>query len=134
MSNATKQFEHFLNSKSLKLTFERKTLLQYITGYKGHFTAEDLTKEFKQQNFRNLPLLLEAGIIQKSVGVGKSDYYEFMPSIEKHHDHMICLNCHAVFEFFSPTIEQKQLDICRTFGFKLSHHDHRLFGYCKNCH
>jgi Fur family ferric uptake transcriptional regulator len=141
MSNSGMQnFERLLKDKGLKVTYERKVILEEALGMKRHFDADEFFLYLKEKGYRvsrdtvyrTIPLLLESGAIQKSVGKGKGDYFEVVTH-RGHHDHMICVGCGQVIEFYSKEIEKYQSAICEKYGFRLTFHDHRLFGYCKNC-
>lgn len=141
MDSLMEKFETFLKKKSLKMTSGREAIFKQAIKTKGHFHAESLytslskkkTRVSRDAVFRNLPLLLEAGIIQKSVGQGKSEYYEVIDPKDDHHDHIICTNCSTVIEFFSKRLESIQEEICKKYRFKMTYHDHRIFGLCEKC-
>lgn len=134
------EFRSLLDNKGLKFTFERKTIFEEINRLSGHFDADGLYERFKKKMmrisrdtvYRTIPLLLESGVIQKSVGIGKKDFYE-KTSARGHHDHMICLGCKKYIEFHSNALEELQEKLSRDYKFKLVFHDHRLFGYCEKC-
>lgn len=133
-------FGTLLEKKGLKLTYERKRIFEEVEKLKEHFDADSLYERFKKQSeriargtvYRTLPLLLECGILQKSAGSGKRDFFERTGS-KGHHDHMVCIQCGRIIEFHSDAIEKGQSKACEDFEFKLVFHDHRLFGYCKKC-
>ena len=52
-----------------------------------------------------------------------------------HHDHLVCLQCGRVEEFFDPEIEKKQQKIAKERGFTLQDHALALYGNCvrENC-
>ncbi len=133
-------FCSFLQERNLKLTFERKSIFDKVVRLKGHFNADSLYESLRDEKariargtvYRTIPLLLESGIIQKSVGEGKREFFENQMGKE-HHDHLICLSCHKVIEFHSDEIEKIQENICNHYGFEMSFHDHRMYGHCKSC-
>jgi Fur family transcriptional regulator, ferric uptake regulator len=133
-------FKELLTTRGLRYTHERECIFDEVQRIDKHFNADSLYERFKNRGervaratvYRNLPLLLEAGVIQKSTGDGKRDFYEKTDS-KGHHDHMVCLNCKSVIEFHSDELEEMQERLSRKFNFKLVFHDHRLFGYCQNC-
>lgn len=135
-----KRFKDLLNDQKLKYTFERKTIFNEVAKINSHFDADSLYERFKKKGlrisrdtvYRTIPLLLESGVIQKSVGEGKRDFYE-RTNARGHHDHLVCIRCHSYIEFHSDEIELLQEKICETHGFKPVFHDHRLYGICKNC-
>lgn len=135
-----KKFKALLAEKNLKYTYERRAILDEISRLSAHFDADSLYDRFKKRGlkiardtvYRTLPLLLESGIIQKSVGGGKREFFE-RTSAQGHHDHMVCIRCQTFIEFHSPELEALQDQLARDYSFKLLFHDHRLFGICKNC-
>lgn len=140
LEDTSEQFQALLQEKGLKYTFERKCIYKEVAHLKKHFDADSLYTRFKQKGlrisrdtvYRTIPLLLESGIIQKSVGEGKREFYEPLTA-KGHHDHMVCLRCEKYIEFQSENIEKFQDQVCQEYGFKLVFHDHRLYGICQNC-
>jgi Fur family ferric uptake transcriptional regulator len=134
------EFETHLNGRGLKLTYERKMILDEVTRLKGHFDADSLYARFKKKGlrvsrdtvYRTLPLLLESNVIQKYVGDGHRDFFE-RTGKQGHHDHMVCIQCGKVIEFQCPEIEKLQEQMCKKYSFQLTFHDHRLFGMCQGC-
>ena len=49
---------------------------------------------------------------------------------EHHHDHLVCLDCGRVEEFFDPEIERRQNSVAKKHGFSLSEHALSLYGHC----
>ena len=137
---ALEAFKTLLDQKGLKYTYERESIFDEVQRIDTHFNADSLYERFKKRGariaratvYRNLPLLLEAGAIQKSAGNGKRDFYE-KTSAKGHHDHMVCLGCKKIIEFHSDVLEELQEKLSREFKFKMVFHDHRLFGYCEKC-
>lgn len=138
--NESGRFEALLVERGLKMTYERRYIFEEVSGLKQHFDADSLYERFKNKGlrisrdtvYRTIPLLLESGVIQKSVGEGKREFYE--PTGTKgHHDHMVCVRCGKIIEFHNEEIEAMQEKVCQSYQFKLIFHDHRLFGECSAC-
>ena len=133
-------FEALLKKKSLKLTRERRHIFDTVFRRKGHFDADSLYESIRKDDervargtvYRTIPLLLESGVIQKSVGNGHRDFFE-SKSGRAHHDHMVCIGCQKVIEFHCEEIETMQERVSERYGFKIAFHDHRLFGHCREC-
>lgn len=140
LKNAASKFEELLDQKGLKYTFERKRIFDEVSHCKAHFDADSLYDRFRKKGlrisrdtvYRTIPLLLESGVIQKSVGQGHRDFYE-RTDAKGHHDHMVCVRCAKFIEFQCEEIEKLQDKICEQYGFQLTFHDHRLFGVCQQC-
>lgn len=140
VSDSLELFKELLARKGLKYTYEREFIYSEIQKIDRHFNADQLYERFKNRGeriaratvYRNLPLLLEAGVIQKSTGAGKRDFYE-KTGAKGHHDHMVCIVCSRVIEFHSDELESLQERLASEYKFKIAFHDHRLFGYCEKC-
>ena len=140
LKEQAERFHTLLEKKGLKYTYERKMVFDEVAHLKEHFDADSLYARFINKGeriardtvYRTLPLLLESRVIQKSAGAGKREFFERIGT-KGHHDHMICVKCGKIIEFQCPEIEKSQDKICSEYGFKLSFHDHRLFGSCKDC-
>jgi Fur family ferric uptake transcriptional regulator len=52
-----------------------------------------------------------------------------------HHDHLVCLDCGLVEEFFDPEIERRQQEVAASRGFEIADHALALYGHCtkKDC-
>ena len=133
-------FQELLEQRGLKYTYERKLILEEVLHLKEHFDADSLYERFKKKGlrisrdtvYRTIPLLLASSVVQKSAGSGKGEFFERIGT-KGHHDHMICVRCGKIIEFQCEEIEKLQEKKASEYGFKLSFHDHRLFGTCKDC-
>ncbi len=135
-----KEFEGFIRGKGCRLTGERLKLIEGIRRQRGHFNVDILVTCLRKQGlkvsrdtvYRNLPILLEAGVIAQSFRTSRDTYYECGCS-KAHHDHLICRECEKVVEFKDPRIEKAQHRVAETHRFKLEYHCHQLVGLCKKC-
>ena len=48
----------------------------------------------------------------------------------QHHDHIVCTQCGKIVEFMDKLIEQRQLNVAKEHGFKVSDHSLVLYGKC----
>ena len=135
-----KVFQQALESKGLKVTKQRREILEYLLQSKKHATAEEIYRDLNRKDpslgratvFRTLNLLEDAGFADKiSFPDGRQGYeHKFA---RPHHDHMICVQCSSVIEFSDSTIERIQDRIAKDHGFDLLWHRHEIFGKCKKC-
>jgi Fur family transcriptional regulator, ferric uptake regulator len=127
------------------MTSERELLLKAVCNMKSHFHQDNLQNSLSNEGhdvaattiYRNLPLLVEAGIIRRTCysGVeGKPDAatYEHIWGHE-HHDHLICTICGKKVEFSYHAIEVLQEAVAREHGFTLESHHLELIGTCQEC-
>jgi Fur family ferric uptake transcriptional regulator len=135
------KFQILLKENTLKFTKQRELVLKFLYENEGHFTPEDIYTLLKKQHptitigiatiYRTLGLL-ETSEIASSISFGvQGKKYEL--GLKKHHDHLICINCGNIIEFFDPIIEQKQEEIAKKFHFKMTDHTMKIIGLCQTC-
>ena len=133
-------FRDFLKGKDLKLTPERETVLKEISVLRRHFDIEDLyitlrnkgLKVSRASIYRTVPLLVESGFLEEIKTIEKHTYYEYTFG-KKHHDHLICLGCGKIIEFYSEKLEKLQDEVCKKENFNGVRHLLEIQGYCRRC-
>ncbi|MFN3887479.1 MAG: ferric iron uptake transcriptional regulator [Aquabacterium sp.] len=123
-----------LKSNGLKATLPRIKILEVFqqTAHR-HMTAEDVYKVLLADGsdiglatvYRVLMQFEQAGILSRNHFEAGKAVFELNEG--KHHDHLVCVNCGRVEEFFDPEIERRQQEIAAERGYKL--HDHALSLY-----
>ena len=135
-----KELDHYLETKQLKQTKQRQTVIEVFLESQNHVDAEGLLDNIKSKGFniglatvyRTLNLLREAGIVeQRSFADGRTLFEISHP--DEHHDHLVCLKCGKVVEFENEQIERLQEEIAEHHGFTLTSHRLDLFGRCSDC-
>jgi Fur family transcriptional regulator, ferric uptake regulator len=137
---AIERFARYLSQNGLKMTRERRALLDHVLSVRGHFDVDDLLARLRKAGhhvsratlYRNLPRLVDSGLIHKVEMARGQARYEIMLG-RHHHDHMVCLGCGAILEFESPEVERIQRDVCRRKRFVMTGHTHQIRGYCSSC-
>jgi len=135
-----KAFLKFLKTKGQRLTRERSVILQKTLSCNGHFDPESLYIQIKKTGlkasrasvYRTLNLLYECGLIEKVRKTEHGTVYENI-SGQRHHDHMLCITCGCVIEFYSQGLERLQTNLCKRQGFEGVNHTLEIRGYCKKC-
>ncbi len=126
-----------LKSAGLKSTLPRlKVLSLFESGSERHLSAEDVYKKLLASGddvglatvYRVLNQFEQAGLLVKHHFEGDKSVFELNQG--DHHDHIVCLQCGRVEEFYDATIEQRQKKAAAERGFEL--HDHSLYIYA-NC-
>ena len=134
------RFEEYLRTHRLRLTRERRTVLEVILSRAGHFDAEELLQFLRSRRrpvsratlYRTLEHLTAAGLVKKhSFGRGQAQYEHVYG--RQHHDHMVCERCGLVIEFVDLEIEKLQDEVCRRHGFVSTNHVMEIFGICSDC-
>lgn len=140
MKEAERLFTQFLESRGLKLTSQRRTILRQAVEADGHFSAEKLLGLSKKADstiskatvYRTLSLLKESKVLEEQdFGDGRKLYERAQG--RKHHDHLICIKCGRIIEFENEPIEKLQDSEAKKHRFKVVYHSLKLFGFCKFC-
>ncbi len=133
-------FYECLRQKKLKRTTQRDIILDVFLQSKGHLSSEDLYQRVRHVDssigfttvYRTLKLLLDCGLAhQVHVGDGYTRYEQGFHY--SHHDHLICLRCNEITEFFSERLEAIQEEIVQRHNFKMRDHSLRIWGICQKC-
>ena len=137
---AAGQFAEYLNRKRLRMTSERKAILDRVLTLRGHFNVDELHAVLNESGlavsratlYRTLPVLVEAGMVHKlEMERGQARYEPIFG--RHHHDHMVCLGCGEIVEFESDAIERIQKEVCRRKKFRMTGHTHQIRGFCARC-
>ncbi|MGH9761852.1 MAG: Fur family transcriptional regulator [Blastocatellia bacterium] len=133
-------FHEHLRKTRLKRTAQRDLILDVFLGAEGHVSSEDLYAMVKAKDpsvgfttvYRTLKLLRDSGLARELESYDGTTLYEHDYK-HTHHDHLICVRCGKLIEFYSEEIEKLQDQIVRQYRFKPLHHSHRIFGICSAC-
>ena len=126
-----------LKSTGLKATLPRLKILEvFQTSDIRHLTAEDVYKHLLTEGsdiglatvYRVLMQFEQAGILTRSHFESGKSVFELNEG--KHHDHLVCLDCGRVEEFYDPEIEARQREIAQARGFQLQEHALSLYAGC----
>ena len=124
-----------LKSTGLKATLPRLKILDvFRKGAQRHMTAEDVFRVLLEERsdiglatvYRVLTQFEQAGILSRSHFESGKAVYELNEGT--HHDHMVCLDCGRVEEFYDAEIERRQHDVARTKGFAIADHALSLYA------
>ena len=126
-----------LKSSGLKATLPRIKILEVFQhAERRHMTAEDVFKSLLAEGadiglatvYRVLMQFEQAGLLTRSNFESGKAMFELDEG--KHHDHLVCLNCGRVEEFYDPEIEARQRAVAQTRGFQLQEHSLALYANC----
>jgi len=126
-----------LQKAGLRSTLPRLRILAILEESRvRHMTAEDVHRSLGDAGdeiglatvYRVLTQFESAGLVIRHNFEGGRAVFEL--NDESHHDHMVCVECGRVFEFFDNTIEQRQRKIAETAGFLIDDHSLYLYGVC----
>lgn len=126
-----------LKASGLKATLPRLKILDIFQNSEvRHLTAEDVYKILLADNmdvglatvYRVLTQFEQAGLLNRNhFETGKAI---FELNAGSHHDHLVCVDCGRVEEFFDEAIEERQSAIAKERGFKIAEHALAIYGNC----
>ncbi|HNQ43937.1 MAG TPA: Fur family transcriptional regulator [Candidatus Cloacimonadota bacterium] len=131
-------FRRCLESRGLKLTHSRKSILEAAFDLHEHFDAEQLYDNLKGSGislatvYRTIPLLLDAGLIQHALRVAGRDRYEHIYGHPKH-IHWVCRKCGAMVETALDLINPSLYTQAASLKFSLEEVNCSLSGLCWKC-
>jgi len=126
-----------LKNIGLKATFPRLKILElFEKSSVRHLTAEDVYRLLMAENidiglatvYRALTQFEQAGLLERHHFESGKAVFEI--NAGQHHDHLVCVNCGRVEEFFDPEIESRQNRIAQERGFAIQEHALYLYAEC----
>jgi len=131
-----------LRAAGLKVTVPRLKILQLLeTSEIRHLAAEEVYKMLLETGddvglatvYRVLTQFESAGLVKRHHFEGGRSVFELTRNEFEHHDHIVCVKCGLVEEFFDELIEKRQHEIAEAKGFEVTDHSHYIYGLCPAC-
>jgi Fur family transcriptional regulator, ferric uptake regulator len=128
---------HDLKTAGLKATLPRLKIINlFETSNVRHLTAEDVYKLLLGEGldiglatvYRVLTQFEQAGLLVRHHFESGKAVFELNEG--KHHDHLVCMQCGRVEEFYDAQIEMRQNKIAKERGFAISEHALYLYADC----
>lgn len=128
---------HDLKNIGLKATLPRLKILDLFENSDvRHLTAEDVYKLLMNEGmeiglatiYRVLTQFEQAGILMRHHFESGKAVFELNQG--GHHDHLVCIQCGHVEEFYDAEIERRQTKIAKERGFTIHEHSLQLYADC----
>jgi len=129
-----------LKNFGLKATLPRLRILQLLeNSNQRHQSAEDIYKALLDAGedvglatvYRVLTQFETAGILIRHHFENGLSVFELDEG--HHHDHLLCIKCGKVVEFFDDEIEKRQQAIAQQHRFNMTDHCLYIYGVCPKC-
>jgi Fur family ferric uptake transcriptional regulator len=131
-----------LKSSGLKATLPRLRILNlFENATVRHMSADDIYRLLMQEGldiglatvYRVLTQFEQAGLLKRHHFESGKAVFELNQG--GHHDHLVCLQCGRVEEFYDAEIEKRQERIAHERGFAIHEHSLSLYADCTkpNC-
>jgi len=127
-----------LKKKGLKLTPQRRLIINAIHETDAHLTAEEIIAHVqnrmpevhKSTIYRTLELLEGAGCVFKSALGNHSIYHH---AEEGHHHHLVCSKCGKSIDCDEDIFAPVERSLGEKYGFKINFKHVVMSGLCKEC-
>lgn len=130
-----------LKDVGLKTTIPRVKILKVLENESDekHLSAERIYNILLAENeeiglatvYRVLTQFERAGLVIRHNFESDSSVFELNKG--HHHDHIVCMKCGKVDEFFDSVVESRQQNIAIKLGYQLTDHSLNLYGFCSKC-
>jgi Fur family ferric uptake transcriptional regulator len=135
------RFEEFLQSRGMRITQQRKYLIEHVFSRHEHFDAEQLMEQLPKTGqpghvsrptvYRTLNEFVDAGLLRRFVLNGRSVYEHDYGYPQ--HDHLHCTECNRLFEFENEELVRLRDDVARKMRFRVTSHRLIINGVCEEC-
>ncbi|MDG1075014.1 MAG: ferric iron uptake transcriptional regulator [Methylophilaceae bacterium] len=129
-----------LRNAGLKATLPRLKILElFEKSDERHMSAEDVYKILLNAGddvglatvYRVLTQFEDAGLLVRHHFESGKAVFELNKG--DHHDHIVCVKCGIVKEFYDAEIERRQKEAAQSHGFTMQEHSLMIYGLCEQC-
>jgi Fe2+ or Zn2+ uptake regulation protein len=131
-----------LSSQRIRLTAQRRAILEIIQEAHGHLDAATLLDLARKRDakvdratiYRTLDVLKKLHLVDELDLMhlnGGGHFYEAKPAVD--HMHLACFHCGRIEEFISPLFEKLKREISRRKGFDIAEVRLEVGGRCEKC-
>jgi Fur family ferric uptake transcriptional regulator len=136
-----KGFKDSLHAQGMRLTGQRKLILQVLEDAGGHLDAETVFERAHKRDervslattYRTLQLLKNMGLVDQHFTSREHERVVYEPVGAEEHYHFSCLQCGKVVEFQSPLIDRARKQLAQDLGIDILHGCACFEGYCAKC-
>jgi Fur family transcriptional regulator, ferric uptake regulator len=141
MAEVISDFKSSLHTKGMRVTGQRKLILQVLEEAGGHLDAETVFERAHKRDervslatvYRTLQLLKEMGLVDQHFTSREHSREVYEPVGAEEHYHFSCLKCGKVVEFQSPLIDRARKQLAQELSINILHGCACFEGYCAAC-
>jgi Fur family ferric uptake transcriptional regulator len=127
-----------LKNEGHKLTRSRLAVIEVLENNPEHLSHDQILAEGKKIRpglsratvYRTMELLVELKLVRP---LYLNDPTQRFVSASGGHHHLVCTNCHAIFEFEHCTVEQLAQELSKEYSFQIRNHLLEFQGLCEHC-
>lgn len=140
MSELIEQAQRAFRNSGMRITAQRRTILEVLSDSEAHLDAEEVYRRAKVRDpnislatvYRTLAALRQIGLVQQR-HLTRNDQRGYYEIANQQHYHFTCLRCGRVIEFDTPLISQIQDELAEEMGIRVVQARLYLEGYCSDC-
>jgi len=135
------RFEQYLQSRGMRNTEQRRSLVDHIFSHHQHFDADQLIAQLPKKGepgyvsrptvYRTLAEFVDAGLLRKFELNGRAVYEHDYGYPQ--HDHLYCNHCQKLYEFESDELLVLRNRVAADQGFRVTGHRLIVYGVCATC-
>ena len=127
-----------IKNKGLRLTPQRRLIIDILHNAHSHLTGEDIIKQVqtkmpgvnKSTIYRTLTTLEQFGCVFKSESANHFIYHH---DEEGHHHHLVCNKCGRVLECDEKVFHSVESELLNNYGFNVDFKNVVMTGLCAEC-
>lgn len=127
-----------LKQRQVRITPQRKAIIQYLIESKAHPSAEmiyeDLAPRFKNMSlatvYNNLRMLARMNLLKELKRSSGATQYDF--AIGKHY-HVVCRKCGVIVDLDYPNLKSIEQFASGRTSFVIESHQLEFYGLCPDC-
>lgn len=132
------QLEEICRREGLRLTHQRRIVLEALVGREDHPTADQLYEEIqatlpdvsRTTVYRVLEMLVGIGVARNVGHPGPAVRYE--ATTARHH-HLFCRRCGGLTDIVAPQLDDLPLPAAKGLRFKIEDYSVQFTGTCNEC-
>jgi Fur family transcriptional regulator, ferric uptake regulator len=135
------RFVEFLQSKGMRVTQQRLSLVDHVFSRHEHFDADQLMEQLPPTGdpnhvsrptvYRTLNEFVDAGLLRRFTLNGRAVYEHDYGYPQ--HDHFHCTECNKLLEFTSEPLLKMRDELGREHNFRVTGHRLIITGVCQEC-
>src|SRR3990167_8234196 len=124
------RFEEYLQSRGMRMTKPRRSVLEHVFARHEHFDADTLIDQLPSHGkegyvgratvYRTLKEFVDAGLLREFQLDGRAVYEHDYGNPQ--HDHLYCQECQQLIEFKSDELLELREDVARMSNFRVTGH------------
>lgn len=135
------RFEEYLQSRGMRMTKPRRSVLEHVFSRHEHFDADTLIEQLPSHGqdgyvgratvYRTLKEFVDAGLLREFQLDGRAVYEHDYGYPQ--HDHLYCQECQQLIEFQSDELLELREAVARMSNFRVTGHRFIITGVCEKC-